>query len=357
MRVLRSTVYCSLVLVALGSLAYGGEESQIVVYNKGQTLRYDPEVGAELKEVILETYDCKLAKLVKKETIEAYFHLSEDKEIISPDAICPQCQRVFVIEKRGEKYFFGGIREKPASFEETAAAAPLPTREEAARGLEQKVKRIAHEIVKIDPTKRGSAKERSRIITAEFTTALSRFEAKELNEVASFVTADGTLSPNNKYYVLRSFGWTFHEKQDFDKAVFFYDKCIEIAPENYSAHFQKAVAHDKAGAPDKALQAFAKALALKPQANIADYFAKFLSRTNQTAKLSESQISGLRNDLAAVQEAIQSKDGAAAASRAAALGRKVEELYAGKAAPVAPESPPPESPPPAPPEGDPIAPQ
>ena len=76
-----------LVLVgALAAPAARAGDTQIVVYNKGKTLRYDPDVGAELKEVFLETYDCSTGKLAKKETIEAYFHLSDDKEIITPDA-------------------------------------------------------------------------------------------------------------------------------------------------------------------------------------------------------------------------------------------------------------------------------
>src|SRR4051794_38850331 len=90
-------------LLGLAAPAARAAETQIVVYNKGKTLRYDPDVGAELKEVFLETYDCKTGKLAKKETIEAYFHLSDDKEIITPDTICDDCRKKFLIEKKGEK--------------------------------------------------------------------------------------------------------------------------------------------------------------------------------------------------------------------------------------------------------------
>src|SRR3954471_18581293 len=99
-------------------------DTQIVVYNKGKTLRYDSDVGAELKEVFLETYDCATGKLAKKETIEAYFHLSDDKEIITPDAICDKCRTRFVVEKKADKYYFGGIRDKAATIEEANKAAP-----------------------------------------------------------------------------------------------------------------------------------------------------------------------------------------------------------------------------------------
>jgi len=122
-RILRWVALAGLGLAAaLGTAAPARAAGDIVVYNKGQPIRYDPDVGAELKEVVLETWSCRTGKLVKKETIEAYFHLSEDHEVITPDALDDDCFRTFQIDKRGDKYYFKGAKAAPGP----AGAEPEP---------------------------------------------------------------------------------------------------------------------------------------------------------------------------------------------------------------------------------------
>lgn len=353
----------ALVTAVLGGLALApapalaADDTQIVVYNKGKTLRYDPDVGAELKEVFLETFDCKTGKLSKKETIEAYFHLSEDKEIITPEAICDDCRTKFTIEKKNDKYFFNGVREKAATIEEANAAAPAPTKGEAVRNVKSKVEKIAKEIVKIDANKKGSPQARARIINAEFTTSLQNFSDQELNEVAGFVTDDASLSANEKYYVLRSFGFTFYAKGDFPKSVFFYDKCIELIPENYSAYNQKAAALSKAGSHDKAYAAFAHALVLKPNDSITREWLAAIERGRSTEKLSEDKVASLKSKVESVDAALKSKAKDKALEEARAIETQLTEWFGGASSAGSPPPPsPPDSPsgepPSTPPPGD-----
>jgi hypothetical protein len=335
-----------LTLVALAALALPPRavagDTQIVVYNKGKTLRYDPDVGAELKEVFLETYDCATGKLAKKETIEAYFHLSDDKEIITPDAICDRCRTKFIIEKKGEKYYFGGVRDKAATIEEANKAAPAPGPGEGLKTLEGKVKRIAQEVVKIGFAA-GTGPKRARIITDEFTTSLQNFGEQELTDVAGFVLDDKTLERNDKYNVLRSFGYTFYEKKDYTKSVFFYDKCIELIPENYSAYFQKAAAHEDNGDADGAIRAYGKSLARcsdpKLRTRCAKKLSTLLERTPSTTKLTPDKI----GDLKAKLDGIAGKPPNEALEAAQSLDEQIDAYYAsaggGSGAPKTPPPP------------------
>jgi tetratricopeptide (TPR) repeat protein len=338
----------ALLAAARSAPAEDASEKQIIVYNRGKVLRYDSDAGADLKEVVLETYDCHEGKLVKKETLETYYHLSDDKEIITPAAICDECRKVFRIEKRDERYYFLGVREKPAeTTEEVKAAetaAPPITTAESAQNLEEKVKKIAREIVKVDASKKGSAAIRSRIITGEFTSSMQGFGAPELEKIAGFVTGDESLSPNQKYYVLRSFGYAFFERKDYPKSVFFYDKCIALAPDNYSGHFQKAVAQERAGMNDDAVRSYAKALALKPQKSIASYFYDLVKRIKKTVKLGEGEVAELEKKLDSVRAALEQNDAARASSEAKALAALVESWYGGTAPPATPGTPPPQAP-------------
>jgi len=353
MRTLLRTLAILLVslVTALPALA---AETQIVVYNKGKTLRYDPDVGAELKEIVLETYDIEQGKLVKKETIEAYFFLSEDKEIITPEAITDEARKKFVIEKKDDKYIFGGVRDAAITLEEANAAAPAPTMQDAVHALEGKVKRISAEVVKIDPNKKGSSTQRSRIINAAFTTALENFGETELTDVAGFVLLDEKLNQNQKYYVLRSFGFTFFEKKDYKKSVFFYEKCCELDDTNYSAFYQKAVSHQRGGEPDQAIRSFAKAISLKPQEKLTRMLAKMLSETPTTEKLDASKIGELKAKVAELEAALKKKD-KGAQDLAHKLEDKVEGWYGGAASskPASGGAPPPSTPP-SPPAEDPI---
>jgi tetratricopeptide (TPR) repeat protein len=328
-RILRAVLVAAVALVpAAPALA---ADAQIVVYNKGKILRYDPDVGAELKEIILETYDIAEGKLVKKETIEAYFFLSDDKEIITPEAITDEARQKFVIEKKSEKYFFGGMRDKAITIEEANAAAPAPTKEDAINAIESKVKRIAKEVVKIDPKDPKSAAKRKRIITAEFTESLKTFGEQELTDVTGFVVNDPKLSENEKFYVLRSFGFTFFDIKDYRKAVFFYEKCIEISPDSGTAYYQKAVAHERGGEPDQAIRSYVKALAIRPRDNITRLFLKFLGATSSTERLDGGKIGELKAKVGEIDGALKKKDQKGATDIAHALEETVEGWYGGGA--------------------------
>ncbi len=346
-------ILAALLAVPLGAPAAAQEEKQIIVYTRGKVLQYDPDAGADLKEVILETYDCRQGALVKTETLETYFHLSEDREIITPASICDECRRRFVIEKRDDKYFFGGVRERPAeTADEVAAAtaaAPPISPAESAENLREKVRKVAAEIVKVDARKKDSARLRSKIITGEFTSSFQGFGPAELEKIAGFVTGESDLSANQKYYVLRSFGYAFYERRDWDKAIFFYDRCIELAPENYTGWFQKAVALDRADRFDDAIRAYAKALSLKPDRRIAAYFAALARRAGRTERLGEAEVADLRAAIGTVDAALRRGDAARAKDEADALLRVVRGWYgdrddraaAGGAAPAPPPAPPP----------------
>jgi tetratricopeptide (TPR) repeat protein len=339
----------AMVLAAcLGSapaLAQGA--NQIVIYNKGKVLHFDPDVGAELKEVILETYDCGSGELVKKETIEAYFHLSDDREIITPDAITDACHAVFKIEKKGDKYFFEGVRDKPVESQEEIAAAveaaPPPTREESVRSIEEKVRRVAREIVKIDPAKKGSSVQRERIINAEFTTSLSGFDTGQLEQVTGYVRSERDMSTSQQYYVLRSFGFVFYRKADYPKAIFFYDKCTELLPDRYSAYLQKAVAQQKAGENDGAIRSYVTSLQIvsarggRTADSVVRRFRKFLGDLTVTEKLGNAQMDDLRGRLEMVSTALKSSDTSGARSKADDLVALVDGWYAGGAAAPPPD--------------------
>jgi tetratricopeptide (TPR) repeat protein len=318
--------------LAIAPAARAGEKD-ITVYRKGATIRFDADAGAELKEVILETYDCGAGTLTKKESLETYYHLSENGEIITPDKICDACYRVFKIEKKADKYFFEGIREKPATAEEVAAAraaAPPATSAEAASALGDKVRKIAQEIQKMDSSKSGpeQAKERTRIINGAFTTQLDGFGKDDLAKIAGFVTSDRQLSKEDQYLVLRAFGWAFYEKKDVAKAVFFYDRCADLIPDNYSAYFQRGVAQAEAGLTDDAIQSYAKAISLRPQKSIAGYFERVVKDKTSTAKLDPKAMLELKAKLQAVDLALQGKDAEKVRADTQALSDAVAKWYA-----------------------------
>ncbi|RME76941.1 MAG: tetratricopeptide repeat protein [Planctomycetota bacterium] len=328
-----------LLFVALCAAAAAQSAGQIVVYHVGRVLEFDPSVGAELKEAVLETYDCGSGELVKKETIEVYFHLSEDNEIITPEAITEACHAVFRIEKRGDKYFFRGVREKPVENEEelarAAEAAPAPSPEEAVRSIEEKVRRVAREIVKIDPAKKGSSVQRERIINAEFTTSLSGFDTAQLEKVAGYVLSEPGLSPSQKYYVLRSFGFVFYRKGDYPKAIFFYDKCTELLPDRYSAWLQRAVAEQRAKHDDAAIRSYVKALEIvagrggRTADSVLRRFRHFLEERTVTEQLGTGQIEELRGQLSAIGDTLARGDRKEAQRQAHELAELVASWYAG----------------------------
>lgn len=333
MPIARSALFAGLLALLLAAApAARADEKLITVYKKGQTLRYDADAGAELKEVILETYDCRTGKLAKKETLETYYHLSENGEIITPAQICDACYKVFKIEKKDDKYFFGGIRDTVASTEEAAAArkaAPPATSAEAANSLGEKVRKIAHEMQKLGG-KAGpkAAEERTRLINSEFTTSLQGFDSQDLGKIAGFVTSDKTLSKTDQYIIVRAFGYAFYEKKDCPKAVFFYDKCIELLPDEYSAYFQRGLAQAQADLVDDAVQSYAKALSLKPK-NVAGFFESLVKDRTSTPRLDAQKMLDLKSKLAAVDAALQAKDDAKAKAQAGAVADAVTKWYAG----------------------------
>src|SRR4051794_28869462 len=89
----RVAFFALLLLVPLVAHGAGPGEpgGEILVYHHGKVLGYDKDVGESIKEVIIDSWSCETGTLVKTEKVEAYYHLSDDGEIITPRAICERC--------------------------------------------------------------------------------------------------------------------------------------------------------------------------------------------------------------------------------------------------------------------------
>ncbi|MHC4831630.1 MAG: hypothetical protein ACYTFT_14955, partial [Planctomycetota bacterium] len=109
------------------------QADQIVVYKRGDTIRFDPDVGRELMEIVLVTYDSSARGVVKQETLETFHHLSDDNEIITAAKITEDVRQAFVIEKVGDKYYFRGAREAVQAQATTPAPAAVAAPEAAPR--------------------------------------------------------------------------------------------------------------------------------------------------------------------------------------------------------------------------------
>ncbi|MFC1706884.1 tetratricopeptide repeat protein [Planctomycetota bacterium] len=340
-----------LVCLTVLALPLGIRADEIVVYTKGETIRYDADVGADVMEAILVTHDTESPEPVKKETITTYFHLSDNQEIITVDKITDRCRQVFVIEQVGPKFFFRGRRPEgeeppkpdaePAPEDEVVEISSTPTKEEVVRSVQEKVRRVTREIVKINPREPNSAKKRAGVITLEFTTSLQDFDNAQLEQVVGYID-DEKLSLNQQYYVLRSFGYVFQAEKNYPRAIFFYDKCADLIPDNYSAHLQKAYAYELAGEHENALASYATALDIRPNKRVIYYFNRMTKGLDRTPRISPADLKSIRAKLAAVYQANRGGDSDTAKKRASELRSLVDSLLSGK--PSSPMDEPPATP-------------
>ena len=61
-----------------------------------------------------------------------------------------------------------------------------------------------------------------------------------------------------------SYGWEARKKQEFKKAIQFYNKAIDLNPHHFKAIFNRGFAFDKLGEIDKAIRDYKQALQIQP---------------------------------------------------------------------------------------------
>ncbi len=307
----------------------GGPSGEILVYRRGKVLGFDKEVGETLHEVLIETWSCETAKLVKTERVEAYYHLSEDREIITPRQVCDRCQAKFQIEKREGKYFFvsaepkadpkatGGAKAPsppPPPAAAPPAGTPAPTAAattapisserdaEALDELKKKVATAAYEIRKIDPREIGSAKKRRKIVEDKaLQYAFEQFpdKTKAIEAVAQAIDEVKDLAKPDRYYVLRSFGWQRYHVQDLQAAGIFYQRCTKLIPEYASGHYQYALVLKEQKNREGEIVELGRALRAKPRIKYAKLLLDVLKLTTRVSeKLDEKTVELLRDGVA-----------------------------------------------------------
>jgi tetratricopeptide (TPR) repeat protein len=315
------------------------ESTTFTVYRKGKKLRYDADVGADVKEVILDYFDCETAKKVKTESVEAYFHLSDDREIINPDKLCKRCYQVFSIDKKGNKYFFRGIRKKKAP--EAPAAAPA-TKEEILSALKPKVIKVSKEIAKIPQSAERSAMRRRMLITAEFTEAIHDFKDKELKQIAKIIIEESKLPLPHQYKVLKSFGWELYmaggkplragnreeANKLFEKAVIFYDKALEIRPKGFTAQYNKGLAYEAMRDSDRAIWSYCHAILIRPKLLYIKRITRILDDVQTTERLNQGKVKDLRRILDNIQLALSEGDRKNLEDNKKELKEFVDEVFA-----------------------------
>lgn len=300
----------SLLTLALAPAAAGQGAPEMVVYRRGAAQEVDPKVGRALEEIVLETYSGIDGSLKNKETFHNYFHWAKDKELVNPEQLCDAWRKHFVIEERNYVYFFVSVREqelKAASeIAKATLEAPTPTAEVVATTLRARTRRVARAISQVDPSAKGSRELRERIINNEFTLGLGKLDDEQLQTVATTVSKDGSMTLGSKYYVLRSFGFALYRHKSFDAAVFFYNRAIEEAPDNYSGHLQKAVALQHMKAPERALPVFCEALyhscgrSARSARTVIKYLKAYLARETDNPYLNPERYAELKAGLAAI---------------------------------------------------------
>jgi hypothetical protein len=297
-----------LVLFALAfasEIRAGDPSSEILVYRRGKVLGFDKDVGETLHEVIIETWSCDSGKVVKTERVEAYYHLSEDREVITPRTLCDRCQKKFQLEKKDGKWFFlaGEPPAKPAPAPPTAASsgtAPVASQREneALEELKKKVSAAAHEIKKVDPREIGSAKKRRQIVEDRaLQYALEQFKDRReaIDQVAQAIDGLTDLSKNDRYYVLRSFGWQRYMVHDNRSAAVFYQRCTKLIPEFASAHYQYALVLKETKDRENEIVELARALRAKPRVKYAKLLLDVLKlATRVSEKLDDATLERLR---------------------------------------------------------------
>lgn len=281
-----------------GQTGASSDAPALIVYRRGRTIRFDPDVGADLKEVILESWSCGSASQVGRETVEAYFHLSEDGEIINPDAVCDRCLRSFDIERRGDRYFFLGVRPPPSP---TAPAVPAPpppeplTSQDIIENLRSKLQEVAQRIAAVPPEVQGSATQRRRFITAEVTLPLHTMGDEDLGRVMDILVDTPNLDEGDQYYVLRSFGWEMYMAQEYRRSIIFYDRCIPIRPNWGSARYQRGLSFFMMQEYDRAIQSYVLALTCRAELRYATALSDCLRQVTSTPRLNATDTASLRS--------------------------------------------------------------
>jgi Flp pilus assembly protein TadD len=64
--------------------------------------------------------------------------------------------------------------------------------------------------------------------------------------------------------LLHSYGWDARKRQDFRKAIEYYNSAIELNPAHFKAIFNRGFAFDKLGDVDRAIRDYRQALQLEP---------------------------------------------------------------------------------------------
>jgi tetratricopeptide (TPR) repeat protein len=322
----RSVLTLLLALLPLAVFAAGPGEpgGEILVYRHGKILGYDKDVGDSVKEVLIESWSCETGALVKTERVEAYYHLSEDGEIITPRAICERCNARFLIEKKGTKSFFRGKKPPPAKDAPpppakapepaTPAAAAVASKAQAALDadalaeLEEKVEKAASEIRKIDPREVGSGLKRRKIIEDRgLAIALDQFkdDARALHAIVDTIEGLSGFTQAYKYYVLRSFGWQRFQADDARSAGVFFERCTRLIPEYSSGHYQFALVLKKLKDHEREIVELARALRVKPRAKYAKLLEDACRGAKPTAHLDAAALEGLHGAAGEAREKLE----------------------------------------------------
>jgi tetratricopeptide (TPR) repeat protein len=88
-------------------------------------------------------------------------------------------------------------------------------------------------------------------------------EDSALNET-SFTHHDVREQALRQADVLHSYGWEARKRQDFRKAIEYYNSAIELNPSHFKAIFNRGFAFDKLGDVDRAIRDYRQALLIEP---------------------------------------------------------------------------------------------
>jgi hypothetical protein len=295
MAVMRRALVISFILAAV---ALAGDATEIQVYKRGKVLSVDKDQGETLYEAFVETWSFETGTLEKTEKLEVYCHLSEDGEVLTPRSINDKCREKFVIEKKGTKWFFGGARKeppkeppKPEKKAETAAVSS-----DALAELKAKAVTAAVEIAKIDAREARSAEKRRKIIEDRGLQVAfndSKEDGSGATAVADAIEGKTDMSAQDRYYVLRSFGWQRHHEHDLRGATIFYERCVRLLPDMSSGHYDFALLKKEQKDTEGEVVELVRALRGKPTVKYVQNLQDALKRAKPTKKLDGALIEKL----------------------------------------------------------------
>ncbi len=303
-------------MLVLGLLAVPVYEAlaqdEVMVYRRGKILAHDEDMSQDLHEVVIETYSIADGKLARTETIETYYFVSDDGEVINARVVDEKARKVFRFEERDGKVYFKEVRTTAPEAAPHGEAGGAVSREAERERVREKMRFIAQKIAGIPAKPFGSATTRRKIISRDLSDSMRGWSREEIQDIVGFVGGLDNLTPEQRAYVLRSFGWDRYFNGDAETALLYYKGARALMPRWSSVNYQLAQAYQSLKQDDEAAMAYGRALVLQPRVKYADKLSECLGDLRGTKRLTRELAVKLGTALDEIRAEFGKKEGSRA---------------------------------------------